>query len=183
MASSTSDSINCDGLADGLLHGLAQARASRPSPRREPTVPGSQPTTSTRPGWPPMVFTSRRTLTGSSECGSSIRLSGRGLCRIVRLGLDDIKRAWRTAARGRVDQDHEVEILEQGHGEVEAANAEIDHPNILGPWLVRRSRRTTSTPNASSPRKILPMPATRMRGGMISSSARRRRSGSTSSGR
>ena len=56
-------------------------------------------------------------------------------------------------------QDERVVAVEQLVGEVDAADAEVGDPHAVGHRPLA-SRLATSTPKPSSPRKMLPMPAT-----------------------
>ncbi len=59
------------------------------------------------------------------------RTSFRGFVAPDWIRLNDVQSARGTSSRGRVDEDHEVEIVKQRHGEVETASAEIDDSNVL----------------------------------------------------
>ena len=147
-----------DRLVDGRPDGLAQRRpACRP---RRRAVAGSQPTSSSRSTRPPIAAASRSTFTGSMPCAST---SGRRPRpgRVVHGRLEHVERAGRPAARGGVDQDDRLVAVEQGIGQVEAPDAEIDDADRLRAARRADRRRATSTPKASSPRKMLPTPATR----------------------
>ena len=57
------------------------------------------------------------------------------------VGLDHVQRARHAALRSGVHQDRQLVGLEQGIGQVEAANAEIHDPHSLGPGLDRQPPR------------------------------------------
>ena len=156
---------------DRFVTGHRSRRAPRPSTRLHgrsgpcspsfsgPNVSGSQPTRMTRPSVPPSVCAILSTFTGSMPCVASDlrRVAAAGL---RQLRLDGVERPGRAAAGGGVDEDREVGAVDQGEGEIEPADAEVLDRHA-GPAASRRQPRTTSTPNPSSPRNMLPIPATR----------------------
>jgi len=75
-------------------------------------------------------------------------------------GRDDEDRARRRTALGRIDQDRRIIAVKQRIGEIDPANAKSTTLTPAGSGLCAK-RRATSTPKASSPLKILPIPATR----------------------
>ena len=88
------------------------------------------------------------------------------------------ERPRRLAHRDGIDQHEHVVALEQLVGEMDAADAEVGDAHPVGHGLAGK-RLATSTPKPSSPRKMLPMPATSTG---VHRPASARRSGSTSSG-
>ena len=89
---------------------------------------GSQPTTSRRPTRPPIAAARRSTFTGSMPCVSSTAAAPSRRPGNVR--LEDVQRAGRAAARRRVHQHDRLVAVEEGVGQVEAADAEIDHAHL-----------------------------------------------------
>ena len=79
------------------------------------------------------------------------------------VGLEDVQCAGRAAIGQRVDEHQRVPLLEQVVGEVHAPDAVVDDLHVGVGWCRRATCRITSGPKPSSPRKMLPMPATRMR--------------------
>ena len=74
-----------------------------------------------------------------------------------------------------------VVAVEQLVGEVDAADAEVGDPHACRMAPARRAGRATSTPNPSSPKKMLPIPATSTLIGPRSIPPRSRRGGSRGS--
>ena len=92
---------------------------------------------------------------------------------IVALGLDHCDRPGRLAHRERVDEHERVVPVEQLVREVHAADAEVDDLDARRAPAGATRRCATSTPNASSPKKMLPMPATSTRARSLPHLARR----------
>ena len=69
--------------------------------------------------------------------------------------------ARRLAHRQGVDEDEDVVAVEQLVGEVDAADAVVAQAHAVGAAASHARRSATSTPKPSSPKKMLPMPATR----------------------
>ena len=156
------------------------ARRRRRRPGRTGRCPprasaGSQPTIRMRSTVPPRPASMPSTTAGFMLCAST---TGRGSSpcsarRPVRLEHGD--RARRLAHRHGVDEHERVVAVEQLVGEVHAADAEVLDPHAVGDRPRRRAACTTSTPKPSSPRKMLPMPATSTRGVTMRLRRRRRR--------
>ena len=106
----------------------------------------------------------RSTFKGFMLCASTAPCCLVVTAQVGQIGLDHIERARRFATRTRIDQDGGVISIEQSVSKVVTPDAEVGDPNILRGNSRLDKRRATSTPKASSPRKILPIPAIRIRG-------------------
>ena len=96
------------------------------------------------------------------------------LIQLLKIGFDERNRARWLTVRICIDQDRRFVSILQRIREIEASNAEIDDSHLGREARRWTSRFTTSTPNPSSPRKMFPIPATRMRGRRLAASGARR---------
>ena len=75
--------------------------------------------------------------------------------------LDDVKRTWLAAARNGVDEERAIVAREQFVRQMQTANAVVFDRDAVD--RLAASVRATSGPKPSSPKKMLPMPATSIR--------------------
>ena len=125
-------------------------------------VAGWQPTITTRPTSPPRLASVAKTMAGFIVVGVDRGGNIVADAEISDVGLDNGDRARRLPERHGVDQHEGVVAVEQFVGEVDAPDAVVDDAHSVGHGSAGQ-RLATSTPKPSSPRKMLPMPATRIR--------------------
>ena len=78
------------------------------------------------------------------------------------VGLEDVQGAGRPAVGQGVDEHQRLAPVEQVVGQVHAPDSVVHHPDSRACDVVRGTWRITSGPKPSSPRKMLPIPATRI---------------------